>query len=311
MSRASAETSLALFDRMQGRGDVLSMHVEDGAKLAALPKEMFAEILYPLFQWWINGSKDEPSDPRDKMVFEGLKTHQIENAVKRGVNLRNWADNANKGGRPKATKKPSGNQEETKRAQLEDSRLKTEDASTSLLSCKSCSPTGSDISRGGHKPPAHVRPSGEAVEGARKLIANMTPNAYENIPQLLMDSGPNRGKIAGWARIGIVGRPFDATVVWIASKIYKNIVTSGFDGYSAEDFSLEDFDGDDSNGWRFMRKIVSLRDDALRGFAKHDRKNMEEDFKRAAVKLFYSSDGAPNEIVTGLTNLAKAYQAVR
>lgn len=53
MSRASAETSLALFDRMQGRGDVFSVSIEDGAGLAALDEETFASILLPVFRWWL------------------------------------------------------------------------------------------------------------------------------------------------------------------------------------------------------------------------------------------------------------------
>ena len=310
MSRASAETSLALFSRMQGRGDVFSIHIEDGAKLAALPKEMFAEIFYPLFQWWVNGSDVEPSDPRDKMVFNGLKTHQIENAVKRGINLKNWLENASKGGRPKGSKKPSGNQAETKRTQLEDTSGKTEDASRSLMSCTLVSSTGSDISRSGLTPSAHVRPSDDEVEAAKKLIASMVPTSYETMPQLLIDSGPKKGQIAGWTRIYFIGRPFDATAVWITSKIYKSITTSLFEDYSKEDFSLKNYESDNSNSWRFMKKLSDLHKTALRGMDKSERQAKSVNFQKAAVKLFYEAK-SPNEIVDGLGKLAKAYQTLK
>lgn len=119
MSRASAETSLALFDRMQGRGDVFSVSIEDGAGLAALDEETFASILLPVFRWWATGAEDKPSNTLALMMYERLKTHQLENAVRRGVNLKNWLENAHKGGRPKdpekTKRKPIGNQLETKR----------------------------------------------------------------------------------------------------------------------------------------------------------------------------------------------------
>lgn len=113
MSRASAETSLALFDRMQGRGDVFSISIEDGAALAALDEKAFASILLPVFRWWATGAEDKPSNTLALMMYERLKTHQLENAVRRGVNLKNWLENAHKGGRPKDPEKPSGNQLET------------------------------------------------------------------------------------------------------------------------------------------------------------------------------------------------------
>lgn len=114
MSKQEAGKRLALFNRMDGRGDVLSIPIEKGSELASLPKEMFADILYPLFQWWVTGAETEPTDPRDRMVFNGLKTHQIENAVKRGANLMSWNANSIRRGRPPKSKKPSGNQMETK-----------------------------------------------------------------------------------------------------------------------------------------------------------------------------------------------------
>ena len=155
MSRQEAQKRLELFERMGGRGDVLSIPAEKGAELAALPKEMFAEILHPLFQWWIHGSDSEPVDPRDRMVFAGLKTHQLENALKRGANLRSWQENAERGGRPTKAKKPNGNHLETKRVQLEDIvEVQAEDARANLRSCTSVSLAGDS----GLTPPAAATP---------------------------------------------------------------------------------------------------------------------------------------------------------
>ena len=148
MSQVSAETALALFNRQNGRGDILSVHVEDGVKLASLPKEMFTEILYPLYQWWIKGVDTPPADPRDRMVYEGLKEHQIQNAVKRGVNLNNWHEASLKAAekkRLKATKRnPSGIQVESKRKQNKDIVTDEEQDTSSSSSSVAISAVGGD-----------------------------------------------------------------------------------------------------------------------------------------------------------------------
>lgn len=81
--KIDTKTMLEAFEETGGRGDVLSIPLEKGAALTALPKEMFADILYPLFQWWVNGTCDEPSDARDRMMLEDMKRHQTANAIKR------------------------------------------------------------------------------------------------------------------------------------------------------------------------------------------------------------------------------------
>lgn len=148
MSKASADTALALFDRQNGRGDILSIQLEDGVKLAALPKDMFAEILYPLYQWWVKGIDTPPADPRDRMVYEGLKEHQIQNAVKRGVNLNNWHDASLKAAekkRLKSTKRnPSGIQAESKWNQNKDIVTDEEQDTSSSSSSVAISAVGGD-----------------------------------------------------------------------------------------------------------------------------------------------------------------------
>lgn len=187
MSKVSAETSLALFDRMQGRGDVLSIHVEDGAGLAALDAQTFASIVHPLFKWWATGVEDVPSGPLARMMYERLKTHQLENAVRRGINLKNWADNAAKGGRPKGSKKPSGNQAETKRVQLEVSSIKTEDASSKSSVLDTSEDSADGAGRGGLTPPA--RPSLSAEEARQVLAMDAPPITSHTHSKLKTEAG--------------------------------------------------------------------------------------------------------------------------
>lgn len=207
MSRASAETSLALFDRMQGRGDVFSVSIEDGAGLAALDEKTFASILLPVFRWWATGAENKPSNTLALMMYERLKTHQLENAVRRGANLKNWLENAHKGGRPKdpekTKRKPIGNQLETKRKpsghsmEYEDSSCKLKTQVTSLQSCKLESSEGDNISRNGLTPSAHVAPSDEVpsdedVKEARKFIEENAPEVT-SLPCMKSPTGkPNK-----------------------------------------------------------------------------------------------------------------------
>ena len=323
MSRASAETSLALFDRMQGRGDVFSVSIEDGAGLAALDEKTFASILLPVFRWWATGAEDKPSNTLALMMYERLKTHQLENAVRRGANLKNWLENAHKGGRPKdpekTKRKPIGNQLETKRKpsghsmEYEDSSCKLKTQVTSLQSCKLESSEGDNISRNGLTPSAHVAPSDEVpskekVENARKLIEEMTPKRYEDIPQLLIDNGPNKGKIAGWTRIAITGRTFDATAVWIASKKFPNdISTDSFEDIGGEDFSLDNYENDGSRGFRLALKLSELCEGAIGNTDGNARHNRKFHFKLAALKLFYQTADT-SLYIDNLENLANAYR---
>jgi len=178
MSKRDAESRKALFDRMEGRGDVLSIPVEKGAELAALPKDMFAEITYPLFQWWIYGTDTEPSDPRDKMVFVGLKTHQIENSVKRGMNLKNWLDNANKGGRPPSEKKPKVNHARTKRKPSAHSNVdRVLDEEQDKSSSSVCTLSTGEDSPQGVQSPAALPPS---IEEARRWLEIHAPECASN-----------------------------------------------------------------------------------------------------------------------------------
>lgn len=214
MSKQEAGKRLALFNRMDGRGDVLSIPVEKGAELASLPKGMFAEILYPLFQWWVYGTETEPTDPRDRMVFNGLKTHQIENAVKRGANLASWNANSVRGGRPSKDKKPSGNQVETKRVQLEVlDEVQVEDARASLQSCSSSLAGGGQ--RVGLTPP--VAPP-LSVEDAKKTLAMYAPQIMSHAKMKT-----SKGAVSPWS-MRYSQAPSDAATLMVAAKLYPRDV---------------------------------------------------------------------------------------
>ena len=70
------------------RGDVLSIAREDAARLAALPVEMFAPPFHAILRWFLGEDAEAVSkgltDPRDKMLFDGLREHQRTNAQRRG-----------------------------------------------------------------------------------------------------------------------------------------------------------------------------------------------------------------------------------
>jgi len=272
MSKQSAETRLALFNRMEGRGDILSIAVEDGAKLAALPKDMFADIYYPLFQWWIKGVDTSFDDPRNQMLFEGLKTHQLENAVKRGTSLKNWVANASKGGRPKKTqkhkKKPSGNQEDTKGIQLVDASSKTEDASSK----SSVLDTSSSASRAiAHRD--GLTPSDRnctSPEDARQVLEEYAPPITSHTQCLSDKSTPKQPKLTQWANLYNI-RNCHAASVMVAARIFPSDVsvdyedineTKGVDraGEYTDGFRFENYEHDDTDGEMFAAKLCEMAD---------------------------------------------------
>ena len=314
MSKSSAETALALFNRTNGRGDVLSIHLEDGAKLAALPKDMFTEIMFPLFQWWVHGMDIEPSDPRDKMVFDGMKAHQTENAIKRGISLKKWQENAVKGGRPKSAKKPSGNQAETKRIQLEETSIKTEDArskSSVLNTCDSVAEAGRDELT----PPVR---SALSVDEAKKILAMDAPEISSHAELKTANGKPSA------LCSKLINANEDAMMLIIAQKLHGDDLDAYADSEWIEELnSIRDgeayFDEADlptafytTNGGKFIKSLQSQLDDYFAAYEASYDEHITV-FKRALLCGYLSSvkESAKNPEAWIIARLKKVLDAIK
>ena len=314
MSRQEAEKRLALFNRMGGRGDVLSIPVEKGAELASLPKAMLADIIHPLFQWWIYGTETEPTDPRDRMVFNGLNTHQIENAVKRGANLISWNANSVRGGRPPKGKKPSGNQMETKRVQLEVlDEVQVEDARASLQTCSSSMAGGGK--RGGLTPP--VAPP-LSVEGAKQTLAMYAP-------QILSHAKMKTGKaISPWA-MRYFGAKSEGATLMVAARLYPSDVDEQDETVAGiiEGDGCSDLRSDlpkkffSTQGGKFAEAVYAVSDEIFEVYSQHDENGAldktDNVFKRALLDAAIAAkeNNADNPTAWVLARLKKVLAEVR